>query len=116
MDAVGGGREETWNSLHTFLALGKSDCENHAILLTSLLLGFGLNAYMCVGTADNGEGERDHVWVMTINANSDSSADSRVLFWEVGVRLQVDARVPSNDFDLLTEHVGQTNITIQTSE
>jgi centrosomal protein CEP76 len=32
-DCVGGGRQETWHTLHTFLALGKGDCEDHALLL-----------------------------------------------------------------------------------
>jgi centrosomal protein CEP76 len=94
-DSVGGGRQETWHSLHTFLALGKGDCEDHALLLCSLLLGFGMDAYVCVGTAtdspDAGYGGgnsgggggghgvsfaggavdgvvlHDHVWVVTVS-------------------------------------------------
>ena len=46
----GAGRMEVWNHFHTFLSLGRGDCEDHAILLCSLLLGFGLDAYVCVGT------------------------------------------------------------------
>lgn len=98
-EVVGGGREEVWPDLHTFLSAGAgacvhvrtrgrpTDCRNaadvecHAVLLCSLLLGFGLDAYVCVGClAVEGEGagvrggpldviggptSRDHVWVMT---------------------------------------------------
>ena len=72
LDAVGSGtgagRMEVWNHFHTFLSLRRGDCEDHAILLCSLLLGFGLDAYVCVGTVqDQGAGGtiRDHVWVIT---------------------------------------------------
>ena len=30
------------------------DCEDHAVLLCSFLLGFGLNSYVCVGTKAKG--------------------------------------------------------------
>lgn len=49
------------------------DCEDHAVLLCSLLLGFGLNAYVCVGTKAKGTA---HTWVMTI------SPEGEVAFWE----------------------------------
>lgn len=49
------------------------DCEDHAVLLCSLLLGFGLNAYVCVGTKAKGAA---HTWVMTI------SPEGEVAFWE----------------------------------
>lgn len=45
-----------WNTCHTFLSLGKGDLENHVLLLCSLLLGFGLDAYVCVGTVCSGGG------------------------------------------------------------
>ena len=65
VDAVGtgsgAGRMEVWNHFHTFLSLGRGDCEDHAILLCSLLLGFGLDAYVCVGTVREPNGDvRDH--------------------------------------------------------
>jgi len=46
------------------------------VLLCNLLLGFGLNAFVCVGT--NSEGA--HTWVMTVDSNMDSTA--KVIFWE----------------------------------
>ena len=49
------------------------DCEDHAVLLCSLLLGFGLDAYVCVGTKVR---DAVHTWVCTI------ASDGRVTFWE----------------------------------
>jgi len=49
------------------------DCEDHALLLCSLLLGFGLNAYVCVGCKTGGVA---HTWVMTI------APDGSITFWE----------------------------------
>jgi len=49
--------------MSSFLARGcgdSEDHEDHAVLLCNLLLGFGLDTYVCVGT--NGEGS--HAWVM----------------------------------------------------
>jgi len=53
--------------------LNSKDGEDHAVLLCSLLLGFGLNAYVCVGTKAKGAA---HTWVMTI------SPEGEVTFWE----------------------------------
>jgi len=51
---------EMWQSMQSFLARGSGDVEDHAILLCNILLGFYLNAYLCIGT--NGEGS--HIWVV----------------------------------------------------
>lgn len=65
---------EQWLNLHTFLVRNRGDCENHSILLCNLLLGFGLDAYVCVGTKVKNQ---PHTWVVTL------SHDYReVLFWE----------------------------------
>jgi len=48
--------------------------ENHAALLCSLLLGFGLNAYVCLGTKAKSS---PHAWVVTIGPD-----DGSVTFWE----------------------------------
>ncbi|XP_077982929.1 centrosomal protein of 76 kDa-like [Glandiceps talaboti] len=69
----GGAKAELWSSMHAFLCKNKGDCEDHAVLLCSLLLGFGLNAYVCVGTKTKGTA---HAWVMTL------STDGLVMFWE----------------------------------
>lgn len=54
-------------------ALIFQDCEDHALLLCSLLIGFGLNAYVCVGTKAKGA---MHTWVVTIGP------DGNTTFWE----------------------------------
>ena len=55
----------------------QGDSEDHALLMCNLLLGLGLDAYICVGRLkDCSEGEKRHTWVMTREANGD------VLMWE----------------------------------
>lgn len=49
------------------------DCEDHSLLLCSLLLGFGLDAYVCVGTKGRGTA---HTWVATV------SSEGLITFWE----------------------------------
>ena len=63
----------------------KGDCEDHAVLLCSLLLGFGLDAYVCiVGTViDNNENERDHLWVLTAEFGKRQKSSKRVVFGKV---------------------------------
>uniref|UniRef100_A0A8C5QYR8 Centrosomal protein of 76 kDa n=1 Tax=Leptobrachium leishanense TaxID=445787 RepID=A0A8C5QYR8_9ANUR len=69
----GGGKQEQWCTLLAFLCRNKGDCEDHCNLLCSLLLGFGLDAYVCVGTKGKGLA---HTWVMTYGT------DGTVTFWE----------------------------------
>lgn len=69
----GGGKQEQWCTLLAFLCRGKGDCEDHATLLCSLLLGFGLDSYVCVGTKSKG---MPHTWVLT------RGTDGSVTFWE----------------------------------
>eukprot|EP00818_Percolomonas_sp_WS_P007327 CAMPEP_0117438002 /NCGR_PEP_ID=MMETSP0759-20121206/1823_1 /TAXON_ID=63605 /ORGANISM="Percolomonas cosmopolitus, Strain WS" /LENGTH=620 /DNA_ID=CAMNT_0005229669 /DNA_START=104 /DNA_END=1963 /DNA_ORIENTATION=- len=64
--------KEIWWETHTFLSKKKGDFENHAILLCSLLLGFGMDAYVCVGT----DQKAGRLWVMT------RSPDGEITFWE----------------------------------
>lgn len=72
--AVGGGQpKEQWSTAHVFLCKNRGDCEDHSVLLCNLLLGFGLNAYVCVGTKVKGAA---HTWVATIGP------DGLVTFWE----------------------------------
>lgn len=60
---------------NSFLTLRppQGDCEDHATLLCSLLLGFGLDAYVCVGTKAKGT---PHTWVLT------RGTDGSITFWE----------------------------------
>ncbi|XP_062986599.1 centrosomal protein of 76 kDa isoform X3 [Elgaria multicarinata webbii] len=72
---IGGGnsKQEQWCTLLAFLCRNKGDCEDHANLLCSLLLGFGLEAFVCVGTKAKGV---PHTWVMTYGI------DGIITFWE----------------------------------
>ncbi|KAK2504510.1 hypothetical protein MC885_000093 [Smutsia gigantea] len=69
----GGGKQEQWCTLLAFLCRNKGDCEDHANLLCSLLLGYGLEAFVCVGTKAKGV---PHAWVMTCGT------DGTITFWE----------------------------------
>ncbi|XP_075777118.1 centrosomal protein of 76 kDa isoform X2 [Pelodiscus sinensis] len=69
----GGGKQEQWCTLLAFLCRNKGDCEDHATLLCSLLLGYGLEAFVCVGTKAKGV---PHTWVMTCGT------DGTITFWE----------------------------------
>ena len=68
---------DVWQSLPFFLAMKKGDFEDHALLLANLLLGLGLDAYVCVGRLRRNKHGRHnkldkrHVWVMTREANGD---------------------------------------------
>jgi len=88
-EVAGGGRTEIWHSFHSFFSKGHGDCEDHAVLLCSLLLGFGLHAFVCVGTVkdSNDEAERDHVWVVTLSGKRNRTC----VFWEslTGQRLDL---------------------------
>jgi hypothetical protein len=62
----GGARKELWYPPHVTLALRQGDVESHAVLLCSLFLGFGLEAYVCSGTRIDSEGvENEYCWVVT---------------------------------------------------
>ena len=65
---------DQWLHLHTFLVQNRGDSENHSILLCNLLLGFGLDAYVCVGTKTKNQ---PHTWVVTISYDY-----NEIVFWE----------------------------------
>ena len=59
--SVGQQRTQSWTSPHAFLAAGRGDASDHALLLCSFLLGFDLDAFVCVGQVhsfDNAEREK----------------------------------------------------------
>mmetsp|Transcript_4441 Transcript_4441/g.7572 ORF Transcript_4441/g.7572 Transcript_4441/m.7572 type:complete len:102 (-) Transcript_4441:611-916(-) len=77
--------------MQSFLARGCGDSEDHAVLLCNLLIGFGLDAYVCVGT--NGEGS--HAWVVERQsqpAKNGSKQMPKIIFWEslTGQKMEVD--------------------------
>ncbi len=71
--AAAGASADVWRTPLTTLTTKCGDTEEHALLLCSLLLGFGLDAYVCIGTDARGP----HVWVMTTDAGG-----SQITFWE----------------------------------
>ena len=52
--AVGGARRRVVHSLNALMARGGGGLEDHVFLLTSLLLGFGLDAYVASGVGEGG--------------------------------------------------------------
>lgn len=48
---------QSWNSPHAFLAAGRGNASDHALLLCSLLLGFGLDAFVCIGLVHPSEAD-----------------------------------------------------------
>eukprot|EP00055_Hartaetosiga_balthica_P003812 m.9042 g.9042 ORF g.9042 m.9042 type:complete len:687 (+) comp3349_c0_seq1:250-2310(+) len=52
LDSIGsGGRNhEQWFSTHAFLSSKQGDVEDHALLLAGIMLEFGLDLYLCLGT------------------------------------------------------------------
>jgi hypothetical protein len=95
-----GGRVETWRSCHAVMSRLQGDVEDHAILLCSLLMGWGLDAWIGLGTivsvsdpsdASHTKGSpkefihRPYCWVMTFDRNSDQDSNDKepnVVFWE----------------------------------
>jgi centrosomal protein CEP76 len=59
--------EGVWSSAHSFLARGAGDASDHANLLCSLLLGFGLDAYVAIGADEAGTATS---WVCTLDRDS----------------------------------------------
>ncbi|XP_076372984.1 centrosomal protein of 76 kDa-like [Tachypleus tridentatus] len=70
---VGLTKQEQWNSLFAFLVVQAGGSEDCAVFLCSLLLGFGLNAYVCIGTVSK---EVPHAWVITFGRTN-------ITFWDV---------------------------------
>lgn len=54
-------REKIWLDTDSFLTEGRGGAIEHSLLLCSLLLGFGYDAYVCIGRSSDGP----HAWVFT---------------------------------------------------
>jgi len=74
----------TFHSFHSIIATKKGNTCDHALLLCCLLLGFGFNAYVVIGTSE----ENPHMWVLTQDKGS-----SNQIFWEslTGERYSVNS-------------------------
>lgn len=81
-DAIGGGSgADTWLSPQALAARRAGDVWDHATLLCSLLLGFGLDAYVALGTYRTSDRRcQPHAWVVTFSSSDDGGA--RVVAWE----------------------------------
>jgi len=80
--SLSGGRVGRWKSTFATLSTLHGDVEEHATLLCSLLLGWGLNAYVALGTIHSSVTSTStgvvqlHTWVATF------CETGKVLFWE----------------------------------
>ena len=74
-EAPGGEKTDIWHRFQSFLANGSGDYQDHSLLLCSLLLGFGLDAYVVCGSSSEGP----HMWVLVIK-----KTDKKVkyTYWE----------------------------------
>lgn len=86
--AAGGGAS-AWRAPHTVLAARAGSPQDRAVLLCSLLLGFGLDAFVCVGTRDAAAddesaapAEEEYAWVLTRYTSSSAEGGFRVIFWD----------------------------------
>ena len=71
-------RGESWHSVPWLMDVQRGGFEEHALLMASLLLGLGLDAYVCVGRLrGTREGQRRHAWVLT------REDDGSVTSWEL---------------------------------
>ena len=66
-------RPSIYKRFHSILAGMKGSVDDHAHLLCSLLLGFGLKAYVALGESIRG----NHAWVLTEDTKNGS-----MIFWE----------------------------------
>jgi hypothetical protein len=106
-----GGRVETWRSCHATMCRLQGDVEDHAILLCSMLMGWGLDAWIGLGTivsptqSDSQNPNhsttttrkefihRPYCWVITFDRNSSEDSNDKepkVMFWEAVSGKQYD--------------------------
>ena len=78
--------EPRWHSFLAMWAKGRCTGEERALLLCSLLLGYSLDAWCCLGTKDQA-----HAWVI-VRDRGDASLRSQVTFWDpqTGSRMRAD--------------------------
>ncbi len=85
--SLSGERVSTWHSAQCTAIRLQGDVEDHAILLCSMLLGWGMDAWVAYGTIYDSDGKKEHkgqslfrphYWVVTL----DDLHDGRLVFWE----------------------------------
>lgn len=113
-----GSTAEVWHSAHAFLSRMEGDVEDHALLLCSLLLGWGLDAWVATGniyTVQSNSSRptsgqqaasvtKAHCWVVTFDRIEDhhepthassslpTAARTKVTFWESLTGTQYDVQ------------------------
>ena len=99
-----GGGDQKWPHLHSVFASGAAGVEEKALILCSLLLGFNLEAYVCVGKRSRAgaagvppgtasDCEEGHMWVATLGEGSDSQ-----LFWEPSTGQQYSPKAAGSSY------------------
>ena len=78
-------REKGISNIHAarptlLLEMKRGDIRDHAMLLCCMLLGYGFDAYVCLGKVrlPGGKGEREHAWVMTREKNNEAFFTERL--------------------------------------
>eukprot|EP00929_Paragymnodinium_shiwhaense_P111898 TRINITY_DN80172_c0_g1_i1.p1 TRINITY_DN80172_c0_g1~~TRINITY_DN80172_c0_g1_i1.p1 ORF type:complete len:666 (-),score=123.53 TRINITY_DN80172_c0_g1_i1:91-2088(-) len=82
--------EPRWHTLPALWARGRGTVEEKTLLLTSLLLGYSIDAWFCLGTDAGGQ---PHAWTL-VRQRGDSSAPADVVCWDTRVGLRISADSP----------------------
>lgn len=81
--------EPRWHSFPALWARGRASPEERTLLLCSLLLGYSLDAWCCLGADEHG---RPHAWVM-VRDKGDASLPAEVCCWDP----QLSSRFAADD-------------------
>jgi centrosomal protein CEP76 len=101
--SLSGERVSTWHSAQCTAIRLQGDVEDHALLLCSILLSWGMDAWVCYGTIYDMDGGaagkkgnhtmfRPHYWVVTL----DDLHEGRLVFWESLTGQQYNVTVDRN--------------------
>ncbi|KAH0488627.1 MAG: LOW QUALITY PROTEIN: hypothetical protein KVP17_003334 [Porospora cf. gigantea B] len=103
--------DERWLTPDAMLIRGKGDYIDHCLLLVSLLLSMGIDAYVCLGSL--GEGHR-HAWVAVMDTILEPGT---VYFLEAQLARvwQLPARIESVEMLLKLNHQPQLRDTVKRS-
>lgn len=105
-------RGAIWLTYPSFLACGRCSATSHALLLCSLLLGFGLNAFVVLGVLSAELGGMNASWVMTRSPVAAAAAaaggpkSARICFWDpvTGTRTLLSENTRYGAVDMLFNH------------
>ncbi|CAJ1415810.1 unnamed protein product [Effrenium voratum] len=82
--------EPRWHTFPTLWARGSATCEERALLLCSLLLGYSLDAWCCLGTDERNQA---HAWVL-VRDKGDKSMPAQVTLWDPRTAAKIRADEP----------------------